>query len=152
MAPEPSANIHSITFFDFEHKVPDCVQGFECVDKDTMVKLWPEGTSAAMELLDRFFSTKARPSQVGDSSPLQSGAEQSTKQSRISRYVSDRDRADKDTSSRLSPYLASGIISARECIRRAKQLRGTKKVEATRNEGIGMWIQEVGELLGYVFS
>lgn len=79
-------------------------------------------------------------------------------------YNEERDRADRDTTSRLrymkeyalittindhlvSPYLASGVISARECIRAALELLGSKKVQSNRDSGVGMWIQEIGNYL-----
>lgn len=44
-----------------------------------------------------------------------------------------------------SPYLASGVISSRDCLRRTMSFLGVKKVEAGRDNGVGMWVQEVGE-------
>ena len=46
----------------------------------------------------------------------------------------------------LSPYLAAGIISARECIRATIELSGGKsgKVDASRDTGVGRWVQEIG--------
>jgi len=44
----------------------------------------------------------------------------------------------------LSPYLASGVISARACIRGTMELLNAKKVEGGRDSGVGMWVQEVG--------
>ena len=46
-----------------------------------------------------------------------------------------------------SPYLAAGVISSRECIRAALELVGAAKVNANRDTGIGMWIQEIGDHL-----
>lgn len=77
-------------------------------------------------------------------------------------YNEERDRADRDTTSRLrymkehariittnyypgSPYLAAGVISARECIRAALEFLGSKKVQSNRDSGVGMWIQEIGD-------
>lgn len=114
--------------------------------------------------MERFFHTKARKSQMGEVSPLSDGAEMSSNSSRIERYSDDRNRSDLDTSSKLrcakvlatitnvngmkrisiSPYLASGVISARECIRQAMKLQNKNKLEASRGDGVGMWIQEVG--------
>jgi len=79
-------------------------------------------------------------------------------------YNEERDRADRDTTSRLrylkeyariittndypaSPYLAAGVISARECVRAALEFLGSKKVQANRDSGVGMWIQEIGNYL-----
>jgi deoxyribodipyrimidine photo-lyase len=51
-----------------------------------------------------------------------------------------------------SPYLAAGVISARECIRATLGLLGTKKVQANRDSGIGMWVQEIGSYLCHSFG
>lgn len=45
-----------------------------------------------------------------------------------------------------SPYLSSGVISVRECIRQTLQLTGKQKVQIGRDSGVGMWVQELGEL------
>lgn len=112
-----------------------------------MEKLWPAGSESGMQVLDRFLHTKTRASQVGDCSPLSSGAEKSDQHSRVKDYADGRNRADTDTSSRLSPYLASGVISARECVRQTMKLLGRKTVEASRNTGVGIWVQELGDLI-----
>lgn len=66
-----------------------------------MEELWPAGTDVAKQVLSRFLRTKARKTQIGDSSPLADGAEDSGKESRIMKYASDRDRVDFDSSSRI---------------------------------------------------
>lgn len=63
----------------------------------------------------------------------------------MGKYKDQRDHLDADTTSRLSPYLAAGIISARACIREALVASGKKKVDTSRDTGIGRWIQEIGE-------
>jgi hypothetical protein len=45
----------------------------------------------------------------------------------------------------MSPYLASGIVSARMCLNKAKALTNGK-LESGRDSGIGMWVQEVSFL------
>lgn len=115
------------------------------------------------QMLDRFLNTKARISQIGEVSPLAEGAVSSAKDSRISQYAEGRNRVDLDTSSRLrfaqfclcilityrtllrSPYLTSGVISARECVRRTTTFLKVKQVKADRGSGVGMWVQEIGE-------
>ena len=49
---------------------------------------------------------------------------------------------DGDNSSKLSPYLVSGVISGRMVINEAKAF-GKGKLESGRDTGIGMWVQEV---------
>ncbi|KAI0269121.1 DNA photolyase, FAD-binding/Cryptochrome [Gloeopeniophorella convolvens] len=146
--PPPNENPASVknhpilgTFFNSE--IPSHVAGFDCPDKDEMSVIWPAGTDAAREMLHRFLHTKSRGTQLGLVNPLEKGAEVSDKNSRALNYKENRDRADRDTTSRLSPYLSAGIISARECIRAALALLGAEKVQANRDSGVGMWIQEI---------
>ena len=46
-----------------------------------------------------------------------------------------------------SPYLAAGIISARECVRATMNLSGSRKpaVDASRESGVGRGVQELGQ-------
>ncbi len=59
-------------------------------------------------------------------------------QDRIASYQADRDRADLDGTSALSPYLTIGAISARECVRAALESEG-----ATADQGVTTWINEL---------
>jgi len=127
----------------FASEVPSHVDGFQCPDKDRMTLVWPAGTDTAREMLCRFLRTKSRNTHLGIADPLEEGAEASEKRSRAMVYNEHRDRADRDTTSRLSPYLAAGVISARECVRAALELLGTSKVQTNRDTGVGMWIQEI---------
>ncbi|TFY79970.1 hypothetical protein EWM64_g4035 [Hericium alpestre] len=147
-APSPVANPTSVrahpTFGNlFETKIPEYIDGFKCTDKEKMLEVWPEGMDAAREMLNRFLHTKSRGSHLGPVNQLDDGAETSSKHSRALAYKENRDRADRDTSSRLSPYLSSGVISARECIRASMELLNLKKVKADRDSGVGMWVQEI---------
>lgn len=104
----------------FESEVPDAVEGFECADRDLMDTIWPAGTNNARKVrncgdcflercltalrskvLDRFLRTKARGAQLGAVDPLAAGEEESQKRSRLLDYAEGRNRADRDTSSRL---------------------------------------------------
>ncbi|TFK55985.1 hypothetical protein OE88DRAFT_1622403 [Heliocybe sulcata] len=127
----------------FDVDIPDYVHGFECKDREKMREMWPAGEDAARQMLDRFLHAKARSSQMGPSNPLSEGAEMSDKKSRALVYKDSRDKADKDTTSRISPYLAAGVISARECVRHAMNLQGVKKVQATRDTSLGTWLMEI---------
>jgi deoxyribodipyrimidine photo-lyase len=98
-------------------------------------------------MLSRFLYTKARATQLGAVDPLADGAENSDKRSRILLYDEARDRGDKNTTSRLSPYLSAGVISVRECVRQTMKLLGIQKVEAGRSSGVGRWVQELGAFL-----
>ncbi|KIK68010.1 hypothetical protein GYMLUDRAFT_155610 [Collybiopsis luxurians FD-317 M1] len=129
----------------FDSEVPKSVAGFELEEKDfkRMNTIWPAGEDVARKVLDRFLHTKSRSSQMGAVDPLASGAEESEKASRIKKYGQDRDSADRDTTSRLSPYLAAGVISVRECVRATLKLQNSKKVDGSRDTGIGRWVQEL---------
>ncbi|KLO14947.1 hypothetical protein SCHPADRAFT_825455 [Schizopora paradoxa] len=149
-APAPQANNSEVrqskTFGKlFDSPVPEFVEGYQCEAEDgkNMTEFWPAGTEAASQMLDRFLNTKARKSQIGEVSPLTEGAESSAKQNRISEYAEGRNRVDLDTSSRLSPYLTSGVISARECVRRTMTFLKAKQVKGDRGSGVGMWVQEI---------
>ncbi|KAF8339023.1 FAD binding domain of DNA photolyase-domain-containing protein [Cantharellus anzutake] len=128
----------------FDSEVPELVPGFECHDQEKMKELWPAGIHAARAIFDRFLRTEARESQVGDSSPLADGANESSKGTRIQMYGGDRARCDIDSSSRMSPYLASGVISAREIVRRTMEFDSQDKgIDPDRNKGPGSFLSEV---------
>ncbi|KAI0939215.1 hypothetical protein AcV5_000697 [Taiwanofungus camphoratus] len=156
-APNPVANSPSIhqhpTYGKlFNTPVPDEVEGFALSDADERERMrtcWREGEDVAKEILNRFLHTTARTSQFGAVSPLADGAKEPSrnrnKESRIGKYKDARDRVDADTTSRLSPYLAAGVISARACIRATLELSESKhaKVDASRETGVGRWVQEI---------
>ncbi|KAE9397142.1 hypothetical protein BT96DRAFT_966300 [Gymnopus androsaceus JB14] len=129
----------------FETKVPISVPGFELEehDRDMMSTVWPAGEDSARQILDRFLHTKSRTSQMGVVDPLFDGAEVTEKGSRIMKYHQDRDNADRDTTSRLSPYLSAGVISVRECVRATLKIQKSNKVDGSRESGIGRWVQEL---------
>jgi deoxyribodipyrimidine photolyase len=60
---------------------------------------------------------------------------------RLRDYASSRNSADSNTSSRLSPYLASGVISIRTILNKVKKLLGNK-LESGRDSGPGTWVME----------
>ncbi|KAJ7129542.1 FAD binding domain of DNA photolyase-domain-containing protein [Mycena epipterygia] len=135
----------------FDSLVPDSVPGFELhrADRAKMEQVWPAGETKAQDILQRFLRTKSRPCQLAAVDPLTPGAEDSAKRSRISVYAAERDRADKDTTSHISPYLAAGVLSARACVRATmscdpdQALSSAVKVDGGNATGIGRWIQEV---------
>ncbi|KAI0068783.1 hypothetical protein BV25DRAFT_1986350 [Artomyces pyxidatus] len=145
-SPEPNpASVRQHPTFSglFSTELPTAIDGFDCADRDQMATVWPAGTIAAREMLRRFLYTKSRSSHVGLSDPLEDGAVSSDKRSRALVYKEGRDKADRDTTSRLSPYLSAGVISARECVRATLILLGAKKVQATRDTSVGVWVQEI---------
>ncbi|KAJ3802012.1 DNA photolyase, FAD-binding/Cryptochrome [Lentinula aff. detonsa] len=148
--PDPYPNVDGIRedpkFYKlFETEVPKFVSGFEIEDDDQrmMAKVWPAGEEVASQILERFLRTKSRVSQMGAVNPLVEGAETSDKSSRIMKYGQDRDSANRDTTSRLSPYLCGGVISVRECVLATRKLQKSKKVDGSRDTGVGRWIQEL---------
>ncbi|KAI0036800.1 DNA photolyase, FAD-binding/Cryptochrome [Vararia minispora EC-137] len=149
-APGPSANdksIHSNSKLSslFDCKIPEKIDGFECQDGEVMAKIWPAGEDAAREMLRLFLFTKAQSSHIGVSDPLANAPEEQkgSKASRVLQYKDNRDKVDSNTTSRLSPYLASGVISARECVRGTLKVLGADKVQGTRDTAVGHWVQEV---------
>jgi deoxyribodipyrimidine photo-lyase len=148
--PKPTPNDKTIrshqVFGDlFKASIPDSIPGFEIDEDDIgrMEEIWPAGEEVAQQMLDRFLRSKARTSQLGEVNPLEPGEERNEKKSRAMTYDSGRDKVDSDSTSRLSPYLAAGVISARTCILEILKLTKTKKVPGTRDTGLGMWVQEV---------
>ncbi|EKM59785.1 uncharacterized protein PHACADRAFT_158212 [Phanerochaete carnosa HHB-10118-sp] len=134
----------------FNSAIPEYMEGYELSKEDAeiMCVCWPAGEAAAQEILLRFLHTKARPAQFGAADPLSPGASEpksGPKDSRLGKYGDARDRVDADTTSRLSPYLAAGVISARECVRATRALSEGKhsKVDVSRDTGVGRWVQEL---------
>ncbi|KAL0949422.1 hypothetical protein HGRIS_009483 [Hohenbuehelia grisea] len=142
---DPSIRQNKLLSGIFDEPCPVSLAGFELSeeDKQMMQLVWPAGESVALEMLQRFLRTKARPSQLGPVDPLAPGAEESDKKSRVAVYQDGRNRADIDSSSRLSPYLAAGVISVRACIRATMELRKSKTVDSSRQNGMGVWVQEI---------
>ncbi|THV08429.1 hypothetical protein K435DRAFT_832911 [Dendrothele bispora CBS 962.96] len=150
-SPKPHANSKQVRESKefshlFEAPVPKSIPGFELDQQDQkiMETVWPAGEDVALKILDRFLHTKARSSQMGAIDPLADGAQTSDKTSRVAKYNTDRDDADRDTTSRLSPYLSAGVISVRACVRATMELqKNSKKVDGGKETGIGRWIQEL---------
>jgi len=141
----------------FDITIPHAIPGFELEDAEKMEELWPAGYDAAREILQRFVSQKHRVGQL-DGSPLNKGginvlgkgamAGKGKGETRIGRYNQDRDMADRDSSSRVSPYLASGVISIRELIRETLRFLGGEKVDTSKENGPSFWVSELGQFPG----
>jgi deoxyribodipyrimidine photo-lyase len=81
---------------------------------------WPGGETAAMERLRAFASNE------------------------LHGYRSRRDLPGEDGTSVLSPYLACGAISVRDCVRRAMRESGAETLaEIPADSGPGTWISEL---------
>jgi deoxyribodipyrimidine photo-lyase len=129
----------------FEITIPNSIPGFELEDVAKMEGLWPAGTDAARDILHRFLTTKYRKGQL-DVSPLNKGAVTVDKrQTRLAKYNENRAIVDGDTSSRISPYLSAGVISSRELVRESMKFLGVKKINIERENGAGVWVQEIGK-------
>ena len=78
----------------FSNKPEICEFEFQATH-DVDMSIWPEGESAALNRLKDFLNSKAE------------------------RYSEDRNDPIIDGTSRISPYLALGIISSKRCILRS---------------------------------
>lgn len=81
---------------------------------------WAGGEAAAGERLEKFASE------------------------RMAGYADRRDQPGEDGTSMLSPWLASGTISVRDCVRRAMREAGAETLaEIPSDSGAGTWISEL---------
>ncbi|PSS35478.1 hypothetical protein PHLCEN_2v1633 [Hermanssonia centrifuga] len=119
----------------------------KCIIAPGIVKT-KEGRGYTM--LRQFLYVKAQSSRLGTVDPLACGVSMPPKgsagsASRVNKYKDARDRVDADTTSRLSPYLAAGVISARECVRATMELseNQSKKIDVSKETGVGRWVQEL---------
>ncbi|PFH62949.1 hypothetical protein XA68_10965 [Ophiocordyceps unilateralis] len=104
----------------FDCPIPDAPPSkrLSAEDKKRYSALWPGGEHAAADRLDKFCEEK------------------------IGSYHNKRNIPYDDGTSSLSVHLASGTISARTCVRTARDNNKTKKLNGG-NEGIQTWISEV---------
>jgi deoxyribodipyrimidine photo-lyase len=84
---------------------------------DRLAELWPGGERPARQCLDAFVDRA------------------------MFRYAADRDRPATNGTSRLSPYLAVGAISARRCIAVARDRNGGAL--GSGDAGVATWISEL---------
>jgi deoxyribodipyrimidine photo-lyase len=104
----------------FESKIPSAPKNKELTDdeKKRFQSMWPPGEHEAHERLKRFCDE------------------------RIGGYSDNRNFPAKGATSSLSVHLASGTLSARTCVRTARDHNSTKKLNGG-NQGIQTWISEV---------
>lgn len=104
----------------FESKIPSAPGNKKLSEeeKKRFRSMWPPGEHEAHERLKRFCDE------------------------RIGGYLDNRNFPAKGATSSLSVHLASGTLSARTCIRTARDHNGTKKLDGG-NQGIQTWISEV---------
>lgn len=121
---EPPARNPESARMKFEHlfdcKVPDAPANkkLSTEDQQKYGALWPPGEHEARKRLDLFC------------------------EERIGTYAAKRNFPGEAKTSSLSVHLASGTISARTCVRTARDRNKTKKLNAG-GEGIQTWISEV---------
>ncbi|CDR99981.1 related to deoxyribodipyrimidine photo-lyase PHR [Sporisorium scitamineum] len=135
--------------------IPDELPGFECKDRAYMAKLWPVDGDAPRQVLDNFMKGKGgetaldRPANEPSNKEVGGNA----KESRLGRYAEGRNLLNENGTSRISPYLAAGLVSARECLRRTKAL--TKdRLTVGRDSGAAMWNTEISfrDFYGHVLA
>lgn len=149
LANSDSAKSHPVLKSMFDHEIPTAIEGFELAggeeEAKTMKRIWPVGDGVTESIMRRFTETKMRNAKFFDP-PLEGDEERvddPKRKSKIGLYQEGRNRVDWDGTSHISAYLATGMISPRECIRIAYKIAGGREVPAGRDSGIGMWVQEV---------
>ncbi len=95
-------------------RVPDALDGFRTPPDPS---LWPAGEEHALKRLKRFIDEG-----VGD-------------------YARARDIPSEDGTSRLSPYLAAGVLSPRQCVSRAVEANGGRLLAGAK--GPSTWVGEL---------
>ncbi|KAK4704489.1 deoxyribodipyrimidine photo-lyase, partial [Phenoliferia sp. Uapishka_3] len=139
------ARTHAVLQPIFEHKLPSHIEGYKLEEEDqkTMEHLWPAGQDICDQVMHRFLKTKMRP-QAFQEPPLHPGAEEvALKASKIGVYGTGRNAVDMDGTSHISAYLATGMISPRECLRATMKLTGGKLDTDKSGGGVGVWVSEV---------
>jgi len=151
--PKPEANDESARKHEklqayFKEEVPAEVQDYtlDPEEKAAMEKWWPAGAKAAQASLDHFVKTKKEMKEEEKDPEL--GAEDSDVDMDedgvvpLQSYAENRSRADRPSTSRLSPYLAAGVISARQCLN-ATLPHSKNKLTVDKKLSIGNWVSEV---------
>ena len=162
--PDPEANDKAILSSShkdlFDSKIPAHVEGFECKDSDYMSKLWPAGEEAAAKVLQNFFRGKGgldmlEEPATADSTPKVSDplSKKKGEESRLSRYAVGRNLMNENGTSHISPYLAAGIVSPRECLRQTKKITNNR-LHVGRDSGPAMWNTEISfrDFYGHVLA
>ncbi|CAK1358834.1 unnamed protein product [Cercospora beticola] len=116
---DASAKKHLSKLFDNKIPAPQPNKQFENDEEKKRVrKLWPAGHQAGIERLQHFLDKK------------------------VKTYAAHRSEPALDPSSRLSPYIAAGVISIREILDHAKKANdGAHFDEGDR--GIDSWVREL---------
>ncbi|KAI5479988.1 hypothetical protein MNV49_002278 [Pseudohyphozyma bogoriensis] len=139
-----SAKSHVVLKKLLEHKIPKFIEGWKLSSEDqkTMEHLWQVGVEN-QQIMERFLSAKLR-EQAFQHPPLHPGHEKvPLKDAKIGVYKNGRNRVDMDGTSHISAYLATGMISPRQCLRATMELTGGKLRTDKMSDGVGMWVSEV---------
>ncbi|CAG8528935.1 9513_t:CDS:2 [Funneliformis caledonium] len=114
-----SVSIRNSYLETFSFKVPSSIPGFEISSELAKITRFnfPAGEQYCHSLLSKFLLQK------------------------VSKYSDARDILSQNGTSSLSPYLASGIISARQCVYKAF-ISNNNKLSTGKN-GIVKWIKEI---------
>lgn len=108
----------------FDSKLPDIPKGkqFRSEEERKRVrKLWPAGHQAGMRRMDHFLNDK------------------------IEDYLATRSQPAADSTSRMSPYFAAGVVSVREALSKVKEYnRGSSDFSESRcRPGVYSWVREI---------
>ncbi|KAA1084311.1 hypothetical protein PGT21_024094 [Puccinia graminis f. sp. tritici] len=139
----------------FECHVPASLPGFELSAEDSKIMLenWKAGEQAAQELLNQFLNSPLKSESTRQTTLTKDGKASGTtrrSETTVEQYSSLRNRPDLPGTSRLSAYLAAGVISPRACIRASFRIseKGKKPVDGLqvdrRDLGVGVWQSELG--------
>ncbi|OAV91256.1 hypothetical protein PTTG_08253 [Puccinia triticina 1-1 BBBD Race 1] len=136
----------------FDCEVPTSIPGFELSAEDSRVmhEHWKAGEQAAEELLHQFLNSPLKSESSKQTTLTKNGKASSSVETIIQQYSTLRNRPDLPGTSRLSAYLAAGVISPRACVRATFQIgeKGKKPVNGMqvdrRDLGVGMWQSELG--------
>ncbi|KAH9819639.1 FAD binding domain of DNA photolyase-domain-containing protein [Melampsora americana] len=137
----------------FEVEIPSFIPGFKLPDEEAkrIRDYWEAGEMAANKLLDQFVNTSLKSKEPKQTKLFESETKSKPKPSPtiLEEYSTLRNRPDLPGTSRLSAYLAAGVISPRSCVRMTLEKNGKKKSNSKlqvdqRETGIGMWQSELG--------
>lgn len=125
--PDPEENDKSATeklkqLFDAKiPSLPDSKQYVSTEDQKRIRSLWPAGHQVGHQRATKFLSRG------------------------VKKYKATRSNPGADTSSRLSPYFASGVLSVREALNIAAEHNSSGKdfSESAADDGIASWVREV---------
>ena len=107
------------TFFDTKvPELPDSKQFASKDERERLRKLWPAGHDAGMDRLSKFLDKK------------------------VKKYAETRSTPFADSSSRLSPYFASGVLSVREVLNKTKQWNNNAHFDEG-DVGVDSWVREI---------